>query len=104
MGFWNYLGMALVARHFLGKKRNSSSACSCEDNYYDDDNYYNADSFRDREREQMLDKRMQDLSDRIGALESRLGRMDPSSRLYGSMRDDLETLRDEFDDLETDME
>ncbi len=98
MGFWDYLGMAIVARYIFGKKKSHINDSETYARYYD------AEMFRDRQQEAELDARVNNLSNRISALERNLDSMDSTSPGYETLRDDIETLRDDFDDLETDLE
>lgn len=107
MGFWNYLGLAIVAKHFFGKKstppvdNNTIYEPSYDTLDFDDLDY---DPAADKRRYAEMDARYEDMSQRITDLERRLSEMDSSAAGYDDMLTDLEDLRDDLDDFETDME
>lgn len=100
MEFWNYLGLAIVAKYIFGKKEHTDYY----DQYkYDHENTCDPDMYIDTDNTDELYARMENLSKRMDQLENRINKKNLSFKEYDQLRDELEDLRDDYDDLESDL-
>ena len=85
MSFWNYLGLACLFDTIFGKKEYG--------------NISPPHRVCDPDREAKLDKRINDLSYRIDALQEKLDNIDPDSDICNDAELELFRHQDDLDDL-----